>query len=141
MKKLVPYIFILFSFFTTQAAEKPKNKSVVFVEQGIEFVVYKNGRFDYAPLRRNAGTSVHIATRNGSNININTNNRDRILVERDRAGRIVRINNVFILYHRNNKVAQIGGTFIDYKGPSVYASYDGYYSQRPMPRQHRPNYR
>ena len=117
-----------------------RNKSVVVVEQGIEFIIYKNGSFDYAPLNRNtnSGSSVNIRTGNGSTVNIATvGNRanTRLDVVYDRSGRIARINNVVISYDRSNKVARIGNADIDYRGANIfvrdnaYAYNDGRYIQ------------
>lgn len=108
-----------------------RNKSVVVVEQGIEFIIYKNGSFDYAPLYRNTnnGSSVNIRTSNGNSVNIATGgNRahTRLDVIYDRSGRIARINNVIIAYNRSNKVARIGNADIDYRGANIYVRDTGY---------------
>lgn len=141
MKKLVLLMMMVLgvnaaSFATTTNTDKVysnfdhKNKSIVLVEQGVEFIIYKNGSFDYAPLyRNNTGSSVNIRTRNGNTVNIATGGggrQDRVNVSYDRRGRIARINNIIITYHRNNKVAQIGSAFIDYKGSRIYVN-DAYH--------------
>lgn len=137
MALLLAFVFSM-NIFSAKAEEKHRT-SVVIVEQGIEFIVYTNGDFSYTPLARQGGnTSINIATRNGSTINIATNNRayqPQVFVEYDRYGRIARINDVLITYHRNNKVAQIGSAYIDYHGREVYLNNGGYYASghKPQP--------
>ena len=108
-----------------------RNKSVVVVEQGIEFIIYKNGSFDYAPLYRNtnSGSSVNIRTSNGNTVNIATGGnraQTRLDVVYDRSGRIARINNVVVAYDRSNKVARIGNADIDYRGANIYVRDNAY---------------
>lgn len=139
MTLLLAFILSM-NFFSAKAEEKHRS-SVVFVEQGIEFIVYTNGDFSYTPVanyRGGTSTSVNIATRNGSTINIATNNRayqPQVFAEYDRYGRIARVNDVLITYHHNNKVAQIGSAYIDYNGRNVYLNNGGYYASgyRPEP--------
>lgn len=108
-----------------------RNKSVIVVEQGIEFIIYKNGSFDYAPLYRNtnSGTSVNIRTSNGNTVNIATGGnraQTRLDVVYDRSGRIARINNIVVAYDRSNKVARIGNADIDYRGANIYVRDNAY---------------
>jgi hypothetical protein len=117
MKNIVLILGFIFGLntYSVKASERNGNALMVFVEQGIEFVVYPNGQFSYAPIHTNYGASVNISTRNGSTINIATNQRNQMFVDYDRYGRIARVNNVLIAYHRDNRVSQIGSAYIDYR--------------------------
>lgn len=84
---------------------------VVFLERGIEFMVFPNGELDF-----NTEPSVNGGGRSGSYYRrgaTNTANRGT-RVDHDSKGRVRRVGNVFINYDYAGRVKRIGNIYMDY---------------------------
>ena len=101
---------------------------IVFMERGIEFLVFPDGRFDFDTnnydtyfndneyYRSNSRRSnVNIAYR-GPNMSIGySNNRNSgVYIARDRYGQVRRVGNVFVNYNRIGQVTRIGSIYLEY---------------------------
>ena len=104
---------------------------ILFVERGVEFLIFSDGSFDF-------NTDLNFAipdddnyyhrrskTRTRSKRSTNRthgapgttyNNRERgVLVTHDRLGRVRRIGNVFINYDRDGKIKRVGSVYMSYR--------------------------
>jgi hypothetical protein len=84
---------------------------IVFLERGIEFMVFPNGELDFntEPSINNGGHSGSFYRRSVTN---NTNRGTR--VDHDSKGRVRRVGNVFINYDYAGRVKRIGNIYMDY---------------------------
>ena len=93
---------------------------IVFVERGIEFLVFPDGSFDfntnyedtYYNSRRNAINASYHGPR--VSISYSSVRPNRTYISRDRNGVIRSIGDVYLNYNRNGQVTRIGSIFIDY---------------------------
>jgi|GEM_PF-2911673 len=116
MKKLVFILTaLLFISTNTNASNFIKNSHFntpfVFVENNVEYAIFKNGEFDFNILN-NSHTQRHRIY--NVDISFNTGCNYNAYIERNRFGDITRINNTSIEYTYNGKVNRIGGIFINY---------------------------
>lgn len=96
---------------------------IVFMERGIEFMVFPDGSFDFDVLyntnyydsntRRNT-INTGYATK-GLRVQYTSNTYRKPMIAKDRFGYITRIGNTPIYYNRMGDVTQIGSIDIDYK--------------------------
>ena len=84
--------------------DRLSKRSVQFVEKGILYTLYTDGRFSFKQAYQYRPRGGHGNRPNGRDIRIKTNRR----------GEIVKINGTRIHYRRNGKVVQIGRIPIDY---------------------------
>jgi hypothetical protein len=84
---------------------------IVFLERGIEFMVFPNGELDFntEPSVNGGGHSSNYYRRG---VNNSTNRGTR--VEHDSKGRVRRVGNVFINYDYAGRVKRIGNIYMDY---------------------------
>ena len=102
---------------------------IMFVERGIEFLIFPDGSFDFNPnindgfyddtfSRRNSRRSTINATHRGPNSSIKYNsnrysNRG-VSISRDRNGKVRRIGNVSVNYDRYGRITRTGSIFMNY---------------------------
>ncbi|WP_179020288.1 hypothetical protein [Winogradskyella forsetii] len=103
---------------------------ILFVERGVEFLVFADGSFDFntelfttAPndnnyYYRRSNTRTRRSTNRtygapGTTYNVN----DRgVLIRHDNEGRVRRIGNVFINYDRQGRLKRVGSVYLGYRG-------------------------
>ncbi len=114
MKKVIFLFtsFLLMSF--SASAYDNYNKPFVFLENGIEFAVFKDGQLDFNIINpvRNYG-HVSINTRN-INFSFNTGHNYDAFVQYDDYGAVVQIENTTIDYNYYGKVRRIGNVHLYY---------------------------
>ncbi len=88
-----------------------RTKPIQFVERGIKFYVYPNGKLDF---NTNVRHKTYSHYRNGRRYAKRTPFLG-VRISRDYYGRVNRIGNTFINYNRYGKVSRIGSVFIDYR--------------------------
>lgn len=81
------------------------NNAVNFIENGIEFLIFTNGDFDFNTFENSSYYDYK-----GSRIK----NNSRLRIDRDYRGRIKRVENVFITYDYRGNVSRVGSVFIRY---------------------------
>ena len=86
-------------------------RSIQFMERGVKFYVFKNGKLDFTTHKR---FKTQYYYRNGHRYKKRTPLRG-VSIDRDYNGRIRRVGNVFINYNRWGKVSRVGSVFIDYR--------------------------
>ncbi|WP_179344831.1 hypothetical protein [Winogradskyella ursingii] len=103
------------------------SQPIVFVERGVEFLIFKDGTFDF-------NTSVNSTFPKIRNYNRRTNTRRNVtnrtfgapgtayhyggrgvLVTHDTFGRVRRVGNVFINYDNQGKIKRAGSVYMDYR--------------------------
>ncbi len=89
------------------------NKSIEFMENGVKFYVYPNGKFDFNSNTRSRFTTQYVY-RNGRRYRTRVPFA-RTRISRDFLGRIKRIGNTAIFYNRFGKIARVGSIGIDYR--------------------------
>ena len=138
MKTLLLFITSLLLSITTVTATEthPKEKGnnsdiskryryaqpIMFIERGIEFMVFPNGSFDFNVLDNiySNNSNTRRSTINASYANKNlrveysADRFNRPMIVKDRYGNITRIGNTSIYYDRMGDVTQIGSVDIDY---------------------------
>ena len=94
---------------------------IVFLERGIEFLIFPNGTFDFntyyndAYYVSNSRRSTINASYNGPSVSVNYSSHNRgIHISRDRNGTIRSIGDVNLNYDRYGKITRIGSVFMDY---------------------------
>ncbi len=123
-------------------------KSIKFVERGVEFYVFPNGKFDYNRRR------ISHRGRNGVNINYNSGNSSLyyrsirkspyrsisvgydylgrictvggVPVNYDRYGNVQHIGSVYVGYNRRNRVSSVGNLYIYYNRWGHISNLEGY---------------
>lgn len=89
------------------------NKPFVFLENGIEFAVFKDGQFDFNILNPVRNGYVNISTRN-INFSFNTGHNYDAFVQYDHYGAVVQIENTTIDYNHFGRVRRIGNVLLYY---------------------------
>ena len=89
-----------------------KAKPIQFVEKGIKFYIFPNGKLDFNTQLRTR-YSTQYTNRNGRRY-ARRAPLHRVRISRDHYGRVKRVGTVFINYNRYGKVSRIGSVFIDY---------------------------
>lgn len=130
--------------------------SFIFVENGVEFSVFRDGQFDFNILRDGSCLSINASTPN-VNISFNSGYNYNAFVQYDEFGAIVQVENIPIFYdyygritragniniHYNNfgYINRVGGLYIHYNRYNRFSHYTGYinrynrrYIQRPWHR-------
>lgn len=102
---------------------------ILFVERGVEFLVFADGSFDfntelfstipnddnYYNRRSNARNKRgNNRTYGAPNVNYNASDRG-VLIRHDREGRVRRIGNVFINYDRQGRLKRVGSVYVNYR--------------------------
>lgn len=91
---------------------------IVFMERGIEFMIFPNGEFDFNTVATNAGPRPINTTYGapmGNAYGYWKNNRNRgIRVEHDYRGRVRRVGNVYINYDAFGRVKRVGSVYMRY---------------------------
>ncbi|MEL0456437.1 hypothetical protein WJN01_09375 [Flavobacteriaceae bacterium SZ-1-7] len=126
---------------TETTTEKPKTKidinnnyryaePIMFLERGIEFLIFPDGSFDFNTHINNNGHNDDFYFRNsnsrrgsinasysGPNVSVQYSsdfaNRG-VSISRDRDGKIRRIGHVYLNYNRYGKITRVGSVFIGY---------------------------
>ncbi len=102
---------------------------ILFVERGVEFLVFADGSFDFNTdsfstvpdddnyyYRRSKTRNRRSTNRTHGAPGTTYHNRDRgVLVTHDRLGRVRRIGNVFINYDRDGKLKRVGSVYMSYR--------------------------
>jgi len=115
--------------------------SFIFVEDGIEFSVFRDGQFDFNVIRNNSRLGVNIGSPNVS-ISFNSGYDYNGYVQYDEFGAIIQIENIPIYYdyygrisqagnvniHYNNfgYVNRVGGLYVHYNRYNNFSHYTGY---------------
>ena len=113
--------------------EKKKNyrnaEPIVFMERGIEFLIFPNGTFDFNTKTNNTFYNDAYYRNNSRRSNINTSQRGPnsnigftsvskknrgVSILRDRTGKIKQIGNVFLNYDRHGNITRAGSISINY---------------------------
>jgi len=99
----------------------------VFVERGVEFLIFPNGEFDFNTNvnYRHFGDSYYrkSRTKRGSinatfgapGVRINYNHPRGVIITHDRLGRVRRVGNVFINYDYQGRVKRVGSVYMKYR--------------------------
>lgn len=115
MKKLLLFFASCFLIHTATNAATTNNRHnedpFVFLENGIEYAVYKEGGFDFNTIPQT--NRIHINT-SRVHINFNSGYNTSPFVQKNRYGDIVRIENTPICYTYDGKVSRIGNINIRY---------------------------
>lgn len=101
---------------THYAIDYREAEPVVFMERGVEFLVFPNGEFDFntEPSTRPSDT-YHRYGRGRYNETYGAPNRGGgVRIEHDQAGRVRRVGNVFINYDARGRVKRIGTIYMSY---------------------------
>lgn len=135
--------FVLVSFGAMASTNNANNTSYsyneyedsfTFVERGVTFAIFQNGEFDFYINPRNG---LHVGYQgNGVDISFNSGYNYDAYVQYDNFGAIVQIENIYIDYDYYGRVNRIGNTNIYYHkgrlarlgGLRVYYDNHGYYS-------------
>lgn len=83
---------------------------IVFMERGVEFLVFPNGDFDF---NANFNTTSGYYGRRENN-QVDVDRARAIRIDRDFNGRVRRVGNVYINYDFYGRVKRVGGVFISY---------------------------
>ena len=117
MKKLFLALISISLFGTISASTFPNhtrnNNSFVFIEQGIEFAVFKDGQFDFNVLRQRQN-SIEFSNHNGINISFNTGYNYDAYVQYDTYGAVIQIENTPIYYDYYGRIIQAGNVHVNY---------------------------
>ena len=89
--------------------------SFIFVEDGIEFSVFRDGQFDFYAGNFGPNLNVGFSNRNVS-FSFNTGYDYNPYVQYDSFGAVIQIENTPIFYDYYGRVSQIGNIFINYNG-------------------------
>lgn len=99
---------------------------IMFVERGVEFLIFPDGSFDFNTNTRNGYNYYKPNSRRRNNVNVgyrgpnariqfSTYNSNRgVSISRYRNGNIKRIGNVYLNYDRFGNITRAGSVFIDY---------------------------
>lgn len=114
MKKVIFLFASLMLISFSASAYDNYNKPFIFLENGVEYAVFKDGQFDFNILNpvRNYG-NVSINTRN-INFSFNTGHSYDAYVQYDDYGAVIQIENTTIAYNYYGKVSRIGNVHLYY---------------------------
>lgn len=100
---------------------------ILFVERGVEFLVFPNGEFDFNTEINNSYQDVFYSPNNsrrssinatlsvGANKHIGFTHQSGTLIQYDRLGHVRRVGNVFINYDYQGRVKRIGSVYMKYR--------------------------
>ncbi|MDO6802091.1 hypothetical protein Q4595_06495 [Wenyingzhuangia sp. 1_MG-2023] len=113
MKKLIVLFsaVVLLQFSANAAINHYEEKPFVFVENNVEYAVFKDGQFDFNIIPKS--NNIHINTRN-INVSFNTGQNYTPYIKHNRNGEIVQIENTSIFYDYYGRVNRIGNVSINY---------------------------
>ena len=94
----------------TDYSDRNRERSIQFMERGIQFYVFPNGEIDFSSRKK---YSTQYYYRKGKRYKKRIPMRG-VRIDRDYTGRIKRVGDVFINYNRLGKVSRVGTVFIDY---------------------------
>lgn len=140
MKRVLLFAGLLLGLITTASAAELnsqkhnntilKNKNyrfaqpIIFIEQGVEFLIFPDGSFDFNTNVRYSFYNNRYHKRRRSNVNSvyrgpnnrynKFNNNRRVIISRDRNGNVRRIGNVFLNYDRFGRIIRAGSVFMNY---------------------------
>lgn len=125
MKKVLFILGLVLCFTGVKAAgthDLPRTnryhqRSLQFVARGVEFVIFKNGEFDFNthPMRYTRNRRSGYNATYGAPRTYGYRNPSRgVRIEHDYYGRVRRIGNTFINYDRIGRVKRIGTVYISY---------------------------
>ena len=90
---------------------------IIFMERGVEFMIFPNGEFDFNTVATNAGPRPRNTTYGAPRGNAYGywKNRNRgVRVEHDYRGRVRRVGNVYINYDAYGRVKRVGSVYMRY---------------------------
>lgn len=92
------------------------DEPIAFMERGIEFFVFPNGKFDFnTEVSTGGGTYYKNGKRNGVNATYGApGNNGGVRIEHDAQGRVRRIGNVFVNYDSRDRIKRIGTVYMTY---------------------------
>ncbi|MEP5341526.1 MAG: hypothetical protein ABJL44_14420 [Algibacter sp.] len=107
--------------------KKSKNyryaQPIVFVERGVEFLIFHDGSFDFNTNHHNKTyNNTHSKYKKSRRSNVNTTYGSQYrntksggaLISRDRNGKVKRIGNVYLNYDRYGKITRAGSVYMNY---------------------------
>jgi hypothetical protein len=147
MKKQVLFIAMMFIGLTSATATTAGNavlngedfnnaryrfaEPIVFIERGVEFLIFPDGSFDFntelqnnvsdvyyrnSRTRRNSVNTTYGSPGTVSRINYSRSSRPRgIIITHDNNGQVRRIGNVFINYDREGRIKRAGTVYMSYQ--------------------------
>ena len=140
MKKIISLLIgIIFIGFTVNAATTNNSNSnisstyyggygnsFIFVENGIEFSVFRDGQFDFNIVGNNSNLGLSINTPN-ANISFNTGSNYNNYVQYDEFGAIIQIQNSPVYYDDYGRVIQAGNINVYYNNLGYVSRVGGLY--------------
>ncbi len=100
---------------TQYAIDYREAEPVVFMERGVEFLVFPNGEFDFNTEPSTSGDTYHRYGRGRYNETYGAPGRGAgVRIEHDQAGRVRRVGNVFVNYDARGRVKRIGTIYMSY---------------------------
>ncbi len=140
MKRVLLFAGLLLGYITTASAVELTNQKssqnatiikskryaqpIIFLERGVEFLVFPDGSFDFNTNVRNVFYNYRHKNRRrastnsiyrGPNTGLHSFNKNRgVIISRDRNGNVRRIGNVHLNYDRFGRITRAGSVFIDY---------------------------
>ena len=102
------------------------SNAFIFVENGIEFSVFRDGQFDFNLLRNNSRLNVSIGTPN-VNISFNSGYDYDAYIQYDEYGAIIQIENTPVFYDYYGRVSQVGNVNINYNNYGYITRVGGLY--------------
>ena len=102
------------------------SQPILFVERGVEFLIFPNAEFDFNTNANYANSGDYYrksTTRRGSinatfgapGVRINYNRPRGVRITHDRLGRVRRVGNVFINYDYQGRVNRVGSVYMQYR--------------------------
>jgi len=101
---------------TNHGIDHREAEPVIFMERGIEFLVFPDGEFDFnTEPNTSDDNSYYRSNRRGQNSTYGAPGTNRgVKVEHDYNGRVRRVGNVFINYDARGRVKRIGTVYMSY---------------------------
>ena len=93
-------------------------QSITFIERGVQFVVFTDGQFDFAPVRPQVsvyGRRGHQVQGPGTTYGVTYRPGNRGFVKYDRWGNIHKVGRSYLNYNRFGQVNQIGSVSLRYR--------------------------
>ena len=102
------------------------SQPILFVERGVEFLIFPNGEFDFNTNANYANSGDYYrksTTRRGSinatfgapGVRIKYNRPRGVIITHDRLGRVRSVGNVFINYDYQGRVKRVGSVYMTYR--------------------------
>jgi hypothetical protein len=87
---------------------------VIFMERGIEFMVFLDGQMDFNTVPGTTGGSYYRGPSRAANATYGAAGSQGVRVEHDYKGRVRRVGNVYINYDAFDRVKRIGSVYMNY---------------------------